>query len=81
MMFKDVSLAQNITLMLTYPNYTFLFSPTTFQVQSGNNVLTNFLDEQMCSEKQTFEELAMVIEIGSFVVLFLALISGKIIGL
>jgi hypothetical protein len=50
-----LTIVQNATLMLSYTNYTFLFSPSSFQVSPDNNVPANFLDAGMCSEKQSFE--------------------------
>lgn len=46
---------QNNTFMLNYSKYTFLFSPSSFEIVPDNNVPANFMDEPSCSEKETFQ--------------------------
>jgi hypothetical protein len=48
---KILTLIENATEMLGYPNHTFIFTPSFVEVRPNNNVPANFLDEGMCAEK------------------------------
>lgn len=78
---KKVSVIQNTTLMINYPNYTFLFSPSSFEIVPDNNVPVNFMDEASCAEKKAFQVAYKAMETASFILLFISMVPGKIIGL
>lgn len=79
--FKKLSVIQNTTLMLSYPSYTFLFYPSSFEIVPDNNVPANFMDEASCAEKEAFQVAYKVMETASFVLLIISMVPGKIIGL
>lgn len=45
MVLLSLEVTYNATLMLQYPNYTFIFTPSAFTVDPQNNVPANFLNE------------------------------------
>lgn len=67
--------------MLSYPSYSFLLAPSSFEIVPDNNVAASFMDEASCAEKEAFHAAYKAIEITGFIVLFVSMLPGKIIGL